>query len=191
MKATNILCVMTAALVCALAATSHAADSNTEKKRNDVRTTAQDTLQRLYKADPKAKAAVENAAGYAAFSNLGVKILVAGSGNGQGIAINNKSKKETFMKMLEVQAGFGMGVKKFRVVFVFDNERAFNSFVNSGWQFGGQATAAAKTTADQGGAMQGAASVSDGVWMYQLTDKGLALEITAKSTKYYKDDSLN
>ena len=34
-------------------------------------------------------------------------------------------------------------------------------------------------------------SVSDGVWMYQLTDKGLAVEITAKSTKYYKNDDLN
>jgi len=27
--------------------------------------------------------------------------------------------------------------------------------------------------------------------MYQMTDKGLAAEITAKSTKYYKDDDLN
>jgi hypothetical protein len=39
--------------------------------------------------------------------------------------------------------------------------------------------------------MAGAVSVSDGVWMYQLTDKGLAAEITAKSTKYFKDDDLN
>jgi hypothetical protein len=38
---------------------------------------------------------------------------------------------------------------------------------------------------------QGAASVSDGIWMYQMTDKGLALEITAKGTKYSKDDDLN
>jgi hypothetical protein len=36
-----------------------------------------------------------------------------------------------------------------------------------------------------------AVSVSDGVWMYQLTDRGLALEITAKSTSYYKDGDLN
>ena len=123
-------------------------------------------------------------------SNLGVKILVAGSDNGQGIAVYNKTKDETFMKMLEVQAGLGMGVKKFRVVFVFDTEKAFNSFVNSGWQFGGQSTAAAKA-GDKGGAMAGAVSVSDSVWMDQLTDKGLAAEITAKSTKYSKDDSLN
>jgi hypothetical protein len=26
---------------------------------------------------------------------------------------------------------------------------------------------------------------------YQLTEKGVALELTAKGTKYYKDDDLN
>jgi lipid-binding SYLF domain-containing protein len=121
---------------------------------------------------------------------MGVKILVAGSGKGTGIAVNNKTKNETFMKMLELQAGLGFGVKKFRVIFVFDNGKAFNNFVNSGWQFGGQSTAALKTE-NKGAAMAGAASVSDGVWMYQLTDKGVAVEITAKSTKYYKDNDLN
>jgi lipid-binding SYLF domain-containing protein len=93
---------------------------------------------------------------------MGVKILVAGSGNGKGIAVNNKTKHETFMKMPQVQAGLGMGVKKFRVVFVFDDKKALDSFVNSGWQLGGQSTAAAKT-GDKGGSMAGAASVSEGV----------------------------
>jgi lipid-binding SYLF domain-containing protein len=190
MKIAHGRSVMVAVLVCALTVTALAADTKIENKQNEIRKMKQDTLQRLYKADPKAKSAVEEAAGYAVFSNLGVKILVAGSGNGQGIAVNNKTNKETFMKMIELQAGLGMGVKKFRVVFVFDNEKVFDSFVNSGWQFGGQATAAA-TTGTNGGAMAGAASVSDGVWMYQLTDKGVALEITGKSTKYYKDDDLN
>ena len=83
-----------------------------------------------------------------------------------------------------------MGVKKFSVVFVFDNEKALNSFINSGWEFGGQANASAKT-ATKRGALSGAASVSDGVWMYQMTEKGLSAEITAKSNKYYKDDDLN
>jgi lipid-binding SYLF domain-containing protein len=147
-------------------------------------------LHKLYEAQPKAKTAIDQAAGYAVFSNRGVKILLAGSGKGKGLAVNNKTRKETFMKMIELQAGLGMGVKKFSVVFVFDNEKVFSSFINSGWDFGGQATAAAKT-GDKGGSMAGAASVSDGVWMYQMTEKGLAAEITAKSTKYYKDGDLN
>jgi lipid-binding SYLF domain-containing protein len=190
MKAIRIPNLIAAALVCALAVSAHATDNKKEKEQKEIRKMAHDTLHRLYKADPPAKAAVAGAAGYAVFSNMGVKILVAGSGKGQGIAVNNKSKSETFMKMLELQAGLGFGVKKFRVIFVFDNEKALNSFVNSGWEFGGQSTVAAKA-GDKGVAMAGAVSVSDGVWMYQLTDKGVAVEITAKSTKYYKDDDLN
>ncbi len=45
--------------------------------------------------------------------------------------------------------------------------------------------------ADKGDAFAGAMSVKPGVWLYQLTDDGLALELTAKGTKYYKDDELN
>ena len=113
---------------------------------------AHDTLQRLYKAEPKAKGAVEGAAGYAVFSNTGLKILMLGSGKGEGLAVNNKSHQETFMKVVELQAGLGFGVKKFSVIFVFENDKAFDSFVNSGWEFGGQSTVAA-TTGDKGGAM--------------------------------------
>jgi lipid-binding SYLF domain-containing protein len=172
------------------AQTPQTPDPQIDKKQAEVRKMAHDTLQRLYRAQPLTRAAIKASAGYAVFSNKGVKILVAGSGKGQGIAVNNESQKETFMKMLEVQAGLGMGVKKFQVIFIFDNNKAFTDFVESGWQFGGQTTAAAKG-GDKGGALAGAASVSDGVWMYQLTEKGLALEITAKGTKYYKDDDLN
>jgi lipid-binding SYLF domain-containing protein len=134
-----------AALLCVLTATAHAADPKIQQKQNDIRDMAQQTLQRLYKAEPKAKSAVASAAGYAVFSNMGIKILVAGSGNGKGLAVNNKTKHETFMKMLEVQAGLGMGVKKFSVIFVFDTQKALDAFINSGWDFGGQTTAAATT----------------------------------------------
>lgn len=182
------------AILCLLAVASLAAaddQQDREKKRAEIRQMSQETLARLYKAEPSAKTAVHKAFGYAVFSNTGVKILFGGSGRGRGLAVSNHAKAEVFMKMFEIQAGLGMGVKKFRVVFVFDNEKAFNSFVNSGWEFGGQGSAAAKTNPEKGGAMQGAASVSDGVWMYQLTDKGLALELTGKGTKYSKDDALN
>lgn len=160
------------------------------EKQADVRKTANDTLNRLYKAQPSARKAVEGAAGYAVFSNFGMKIFLAGGGSGSGIAVDNKTKKETFMKMLEVQAGLGIGIKKFRVVFVFEKAADLNNFINSGWEFGGQATAAAKV-GQEGGAYQGAMSVSPGVWMYQLTDEGLAAELTGKGTKYYKDSDLN
>ena len=92
--------------------------------------------------------------------------------------------------MIELQAGLGMGVKKFRLIWVFENKGDLDHFINSGWEFGGQATVAAQASGE-GGALAGAMSISPGVWLYQLTDDGLAAELTAKGTKYYKDDNIN
>ena len=162
-----------------------------EEKRQDVRDVAQNTLDRLYKAQPQAKAAIDRSTGYAVFSNFGMKILFAGGGKGQGLAVNRKTKAETFMRMLEVQAGLGMGVKKFRLVWVFEKQSDFDKFVNSGWEVGGQATAAASVSGKGQEVYAGAMSISPGVWLYQLTDEGIAVELTAKGTKYSKDAELN
>lgn len=187
MKSLNILSLV---LVLVLSVSAMANEEKIKKEQNEVRAKSSEVLSKLYKAEPLAEAAIDSAYGYATFSNFGMKILVAGGGKGQGLAVNNTTGAETFMKMIEVQAGLGMGIKKFLVVFVFENAQAFDGFVNSGWEFGGQTTAAAKLD-DEGAALQGAVSVSPGVWVYQITDDGLALELTMKGTKYMKDDKLN
>lgn len=160
------------------------------EQKAELLSMAQSTLKRLYKVQPKAKAAVEGAAGYAVFKNFGMKILVAGGGSGKGVVVDNKTKGQVFMKMAEIQAGLGFGVKKFKLVWVFETREALDRFVDSGWELGGQTTAAA-TTGDRGAAFQGAIAIAPGVWVYQLTDKGLALELTVKGTKYYRDKDLN
>ena len=176
------------ALMLILAGAAEAATK--AQKQAEVRRAGQQTLARLYKLQPAAKSAIERSAGYATFSNFGMKILIAGGGKGEGVATNTKTRRETFMKMAEVQAGLGFGVKRFRLVWVFETQQAFDNFVNSGWEFGAQTTAAAQL-GGKGAWATGAMSVSPGVWLYQLTDDGLALELTAKGTKYYKDDALN
>ena len=87
-----------------------------EQQMADIRKMADITLERLYKTQPSAKEAVKRAAGYAVFSNFGMKILFAGGGSGKGLAVNNTTGNATFMKMIEIQAGLGMGIKKFRLV---------------------------------------------------------------------------
>lgn len=182
------LCVLLFASGALMAATS---SKDKDKARTEIRKTSSQVLSALYKAQPSAKKAIDASAGYATFSNFGMKILFAGSGTGKGVAIKKGNpNKETFMKMIEVQAGLGFGVKKFRLVFIFENAAALDNFVNSGWDSSAQATAAA-TDGNKGGAYAGAMAVSNGVWLYQLTDKGVALEATVKGTKYYKDDDLN
>jgi lipid-binding SYLF domain-containing protein len=94
------------------------------------------------------------------------------------------------MKMTSVGAGLGVGVKDYNVVFVFETEPALTKFLESGWSGETQADAAAKTS-KSGGAYSGAASIAPGVWVYQITKKGLALQLTLQGTKYSKDDDLN
>jgi lipid-binding SYLF domain-containing protein len=161
-----------------------------EERRADARDTAQRTLDRLYQLQPRAKAAIDKSAGYAVFSNFGMKLLMAGGGTGQGLAVDRRSGKETFMKMVEVQAGLGFGVKKFQLVWIFETPQALDNFVRSGWEIGAQTTAAAQLN-QQGAFASGAMSVSPGIWLYQIAGDGLALELTAKGTKYYRDDTLN
>lgn len=161
-----------------------------EEKQAEARKKADQTLQKLYKAQPSAQAAVKAAVGYAVFNNKSAKIFVGGGGSGSGIVVDNKTKHVTYMKMREIQAGLGMGVKKFSLVFVFQNKKALDDFADGNWDSGGQTTAAAKTS-DGGGSLQGAVAGGPGVWVYQMTDKGLALEMTVKGTKYSKDDELN
>lgn len=166
-------------------------DETPEQQRAEIRTMRDQTLAELYAAQPAARGVIESAAGYAVFSNFGMKILVAGGGSGKGLAVASGTGRETFMKMAEVQAGFGFGAKKFRLVWVFVNAAELDSFINSGWEIGAQSTASAQM-GDQGTQLySGAVSIKPGVWLYQLTDDGLALELTAKGTKYYQDDELN
>jgi lipid-binding SYLF domain-containing protein len=94
------------------------------------------------------------------------------------------------MKMVSAGAGLGVGVKDYRVIFVFENDKAFTQFLDSGWSGSAQTDAAAKA-GEKGGAYSGAVQVAPGVWVYQITKNGLALQLTLQGTKYYKDDDLN
>ncbi|HTP69986.1 MAG TPA: YSC84-related protein [Dongiaceae bacterium] len=167
-----------------------AADDDDEKKREKTRKMAAEALQDLYKLEPTSQATIQKAAGYAVFDNMGVNVLLLSTARGTGLAVNNKTKQETFMKMVSAGGGLGMGVKDYDVVFVFQSEKALTQFLDSGWSGSGQADAAAKA-GEKGGAHSGAAEVAPDVWVYQITKNGLALQLTLQGTKYYKDNDLN
>jgi lipid-binding SYLF domain-containing protein len=94
------------------------------------------------------------------------------------------------MKMVSAGGGLGVGVKDYRVIFVFGSDKALSQFLNSGWSASAQTDAAAKA-GEKGGAYSGAIEVAPDVWVYEITKNGLALQLTLQGTKYYKDDDLN
>ena len=161
-----------------------------DEKREKTRKMADETLQELYKLQPTAQEAIQKAAGYAVFNNMGANLLLVSTARGAGVAVNSNTKQETFMKMISAGAGLGIGVKDYRVIFVFQNDKALAQFLDSGWSGSAQSDAAAKA-GEKGAAFSGAVEVAPGVWVYQITKNGLALQLTLQGTKYYKDDDLN
>ena len=185
----NIIAAIVAVMaLCGIAGSAIAA--SVDEQRNEIRKMRKETLAQLYKVHPAARASIQKAAGYAVFSNVGVNLIFFSAAGGSGVAHDNRSGKDIYMKMISGGIGLGLGVKDFRGVFVFANHDAFKQFVESGWEASAQADAAAKS-GEKGGAAAGAITVAPGVDLYQITENGLALQATIQGTKYYKDDDLN
>ncbi len=163
--------------------------SSVGEQRQSILAMKNETLQKLYKLKPDVKSQISKAVGYAVFSNANVNLLFASFGGGYGVVKNINSGKHTYMKMGEVGVGIGLGVKDFRIIFVFHSKAAMDQFVEKGWAFGGQADAAAK--AGSKGAAVGGELTVDNMTIYQITESGLALQATVKGTKFWKDDKLN
>ena len=160
------------------------------ERRAEINKRRSETLAKLYQVHPAAKAKIGGAYGYAVFTNLGVNLVLLSVAGGSGVAHDNKTGRDVYMKMLSGGVGLGLGVKDFRGVFVFKTQKAFRDFTEDGWEAGGHADAIAKA-GKEGGAIEGAISVAPGTELYQLTENGLALEATIQGTKYFKDGDLN
>ena len=179
------------ALVLAMGAlTELALASSADEKRAEINKMRRETLTRLYKVHPEAQAAIQKAAGYAVFSNVGINLILLSAAGGSGVAHNNKTGKDVYMKMVSGGFGFGLGVKDFRGVFMFASPDKLDFFINQGWEASAQVDAAAKS-GNKGDALAGAITVAPGVTLYQLTESGLALQATIQGTKYFKDSDLN
>ncbi len=182
------------AMVSPAGAISFKKEKSPDEQRAEIKEMRKETLAQLYAEEPAAQAQIEESAGYAVFSNLGVNVLLLSTGRGGGVVRDNAAGKDIYMNMFSAGAGLGMGVKTFRAVFIFHTREALDAFVEKGWDFSGQADAAATTDADteqEVGALDMAATLTQGVSVYQLTDKGLALQATLQGTKYWKNDELN
>ena len=160
------------------------------ERRQIVRDMEAETLERLYEEAPATKTKIKNAAGYGTFANANVNIIFVSAGGGYGVVVDNSTGQRTYMKMALGGVGLGLGAKDYRQVLIFKSKAALSKFVESGWEFGGHADAAAKA-GDSGGELSGEGAIGADIEAYSMTKSGLALQATVAGTKYWKDDDLN
>ena len=149
-----------------------------------------ETLKLLYKHVPDIKTKLLKSYGYATFANFGATMVFVSYENGQGMAHDNRSGINTYMKMQSGGLGIGMGTQEFRTLFLFATKKAYNKFINSGWEANAKADATAKYDED-GGSTNAAITVAKDVTLYKFSKDGLLLQATVMGTKYYKDEELN
>lgn len=115
-----------------------------EEKRQVVLKQRDEMLAELYKTRPELKDRIQKAAGYATFKQTDLNLFILASGRGYGVLKDNATGKDTYMCVASLGTGLGMGVKDLRVIFVFNDAKVMQRFVEQGIQFGGKGDVSAK-----------------------------------------------
>jgi len=154
-------------------------------KRDSIDQMAQEALERLVSENGRAGELYDQAVGYAVFDSFKAAFLLSGGG-GVGVAADKSDGMRTYMKMGTAGIGLGIGGQSYHVVFLFENTDALQRFVDKGWK----ADAAANAVAGTAGKNVDA-SFSNGLAVFQLTNKGLMAQADISGTKYWKHKKLN
>jgi lipid-binding SYLF domain-containing protein len=153
--------------------------------RRELDATADTTLRRLFVTIPQAKELFERSYGYAVFDNHKTAFFLA-TGSGAGVAVRKDSGQRTYMRMGSVGANLGAGVQFYRSVFLFETERAFRTFIDSGWE----ATTAADASVGKA-ALDAELKFNGGMAFFNLADSGALLSVSIAGTKYWVSEDLN
>jgi lipid-binding SYLF domain-containing protein len=152
------------------------------KKKGKIDATAAEVLETVLGESENAKDLFGKAMGYAVFDNTKVTLGISGGG-GVGVAVDKASGARTYMKMGTAGVAFGIGVKTYAVIMMFENEKVFENFVTNGWQAETQAGASA-------GSKDASVETTfhNGMAVFVHTKKGLMASADVSGTKYWKTD---
>lgn len=126
----------------------------------------------------------DNAYGYAVFPDVGKGGLIVGGAYGTG-RVYAQGVHTGDVKMTQLTLGLQLGGQTFSQIIFFQDQRAFNEFIGSNFEFGAQATAvaitagasASATTTGSSAGTSGGQHDADNVGRYY---KGMAVFTIAK-----------
>jgi lipid-binding SYLF domain-containing protein len=184
----KLLCIAFAVALMAgfspLAAEEEKVDKQ-DAKRQEINAMADEALAKVTGDNAGAKSLYDKAYGYAVFDNLKIAIGISGGG-GSGVAVAKDGSERTYMKMGTGGVGLGLGGQKYQVIFFFETEKAFRSFVDKGWKAETGAQAAAGTAG-----ASAETTFHNGLAIYKMNEAGLMASADVSGTKYWKNSKLN
>lgn len=162
-----------------MTASTVAAKETPEQLRAKLDDMSQQVLTRMYQKYPSAERAIKKTYAYCTISASSVKWGFFGDDRGRGVAVNNETGKRVYVKMKEVSLGVNFGAKEYDLLFLITNKKAWDSFVSGKIKFSTEVSAQASDGVT-GDSFADATIIADGVWVYQVDKKGLAVELSFK-----------
>jgi len=190
MKIWNKICLLVLAMMFCVGSVFAGSDDKIAREKTEIRNKVATALESLYEQKPRARRVIAECPGYAVFVNSGFRAVIVGRNHGRGLAKNNRTGREVFMKMGEYSVGLGVGAKEYSMIFVFGTQDAYNKFVNSGWKCNAEGELTAKD-GKNGGSFEGAVCVGPEIWVYQLSTRGLMASVDLKGTEYFRNKKLS
>ncbi len=185
-----ILCLTVGTVFAADASKAAKEQAKIEKEKTEINQLSTKALSNLYEKIPSAERVITDSYAYATLSNTGIKLGLFGDAHGRGLAVNNATGEKIYLRMKEMGIGIGLGVKEYDLIFVISTDEAWKSFISGDIKFASSAEASA-TDGKAGGGIEGASVAAKGIWVYQITKKGLAVDASIKGTKIYPYKKLN
>jgi lipid-binding SYLF domain-containing protein len=177
--------VAIAALSCVTGPSIAGDNDDAAQTRQQLDAMSDQALKNLFAEERGAKQLYKQAAGYAVFRATKGGFLVTGAG-GTGVAVNKKTERKTYMHMGSGGVGLGAGLQNYRLIVLFQTQAALDKFIEHGWD----ASTSAQAAAGKAG-VSATSSFTDGLAVYQLTDKGLMAQADLSGTHFWKSDKLN
>lgn len=138
-----------------------------------------DTLVSLVKQQPGTEQELAQSIGYAVIEKRVVKVPVIGAGGGAGVVVEKASGKKSYLRVPELQFGWGWGGRAEKVILIFQDVEKLRDLADGMWKAGVAAEAAAK--AGDIGAAGGRGTgdlMKKGFTTYVLTDAGVSATAT-------------
>jgi hypothetical protein len=155
-----------------------------EEQRTLLAELDQRTLAELVEKHPEAQAEIDASVGHAVFLKRVTKIPIVGAGDGIGVVVDNETGERTHLKVGRFDIGGGLGVRTYRLIYLFLDRGALKQLAGGKLKLGAGAEAGSGTKEVGTGPSGVGESRKDEYVVYQLAETGVSATITVRIIKY-------
>jgi len=138
------------------------------------------TIARLLELQPDVREAIDASKGYLVLDMTMTKIPGVGGGGGLGVVVDKRDGSHSYIKVSQFEVGGGVGVRKFKVVVLFEDAALIDRVTAGSWYYNAGAEAGA---GEQSAGTSAGERVGKGYRAYRLSEGSLVVAVTVRAAR--------